>query len=225
VNQITLQFSTCAPTSFWPWSRGWANRYSKAIRILGHTYFSHVDFVIPMDLVGSWIGRGEIDARGLSFQYGDYALLGASSTPGGQVLSGNPRGVAIRPVNYLSFGIRRRMVLQTDRADAILAWAKTQIGKPFDNGALSPKVFLSDPFYGEVESRNWRDPDKWFCAEYVICAFENGGYWGSGVKVPIKKNRVTPADGTMVFMMDPNLQNRATWLDPIPEIAMGPYEI
>ena len=220
MNQIVLQFSTSAPTSFKPWSKGWTNRYSKAIRILGHTYFSHVDFVIPVNLITAWLGMMEPN----SLRAG-YALLGASDNANGPVLSGNPRGVAIRPADYQSFGIRRRMVLQTDRADAILEWARTQIGKPFDGGALAPKVFLSDPFYGEVESRNWRDPDKWFCAEYAVCAFEDGGYWGPGRKVSIKKNRVTPADLSMIFIMDPNLQNWATWLDPVPSIAMGPYEI
>lgn len=223
MNQIVLQFSTCAPANFKPWSEGWPNRYSKAIRILGHTYFSHVDFIVPISLVMTWLNINE--SSEFVSRYGYYACLGASNNPNGPIISGNPRGVAIRPADYQSFGIRRRMVLTTERADAILEWAKGQIGKPFDSGALSPKVFLSDPFYGEVESRNWRDPDKWFCAEYVICAFENGGYWGPGVKVPIKKNRVTPADNTMVFMMDLNLVNRTTWLDPVPEIAMGPYEI
>lgn len=225
MNQIILQFSTSAPASFRPFSKGWKNRYSKVIRVLGHTYFSHVDFVIPIELVADWVGRGEIDVKNLSFVYGDYALLGASDNPQAPIISGNPRGVAIRTASYQSFGIRRRMVIKTDRADAILAWAKTQIGKPFDSGALSAKVFLSDPFYGDVESRDWRDPNKWFCMEYVICALENGAYWGPGVNVMIKKNRVTPADGTMVFLMDPNLQNRTTWLDPIPSIAMGPDEI
>lgn len=224
MNQITLQFSTCAPANFKPWSKGWENRYSKIIRILGHTYFSHVDFVIPIDLVATWV---RWTARDYTIaNYGaDYALLGASSMPGGDVISGNTNGVAIRPYDYLSFGIRRRMILQTDRADAILEKAKTQIGKPFDSGALSPKVFLSDPYYGEVESRDWRDPSMWFCAEYVVCMLEDGAYWGPDVKVSIKKNRVTPADLTMVLIMDPNLQNRNTWLDPVPEIAMGPYEI
>lgn len=222
MNQIVLQFSTCAPASFRPWSKGWPNRYSKAIRILGHTYFSHVDFVISMSLVATWLTT---DLGGLIAKYGSYACLGASNNPDAPVISGNPRGVAIRVANYQSFGIRRRMILQTGQAEAILDWAKGEIGKPFDSGALSPKVFLSDPFYGEVESRNWRDPDKWFCAEYVVCAFENGGYWGPGVKIPIKKNRVTPADSTMIFLMDPNLVNRTTWLDPVGGIAMGPNEI
>jgi len=116
------------------------------------------------------------------------------------------------------------MILKTPRADAILHWAHSQIGKPFDSGALSPKVFLADPFVGSIESRDWRDPAKWFCAEYLICAFEDGEYWGPGVKCPVMKNRLTPADDYQIFMMDPNFVNRDTFFDPIEDIAMGPYE-
>ena len=200
---VIIQFSTSAPTSFKPWHReGWKNRYSKVIRMLGHTYFSHVDFVLE-----------------------DNTLLGASDNPEAPHIYGNPRGVAIRTADYQSFGIRRRMIIKTDKADAILAYAKKQIGRPFDSSALSPKVFLADPFYGSVESRDWRDPNQWFCAELIICAFEKGEYWGAGVKVPILKNRITPADAHMIFLMDPNFINRETFLDPIPNIKMGIHEM
>lgn len=201
---VTLQFSTSAPTSFNPLRRaGWKNRYSKVIRMLGHTYFSHVDFVVN--------------------DHGD--LLGASSNPSAPVIAGNPRGVAVRPHDYQSFGIRRRMTLRTQRAEAILTYAHAQIGRPFDGGALSPKVFLYDPFIGSVEDkRDWRDPSAWFCAELAICAFERGGYWGDGVQCPVLKNRITPADLYEIFMMDPNFVNRSTFFDPIEDLAMGPYE-
>jgi len=221
-NQLVLQFSTSAPASFKPFSEGWKNRYSKAIRILGHTYFSHCDFRVSMDKIGGWL---EEDPRELHAKYGNYGLLGASDNPDAPIIAGNSRGVAIRTSEYQSFGIRRIMILQTPKADEILEWTISQIGKPFDSAALSPKVFLSDPFVGDVEARDWRDPHQWFCMELIICAFENGNYWGPGVKVPIKKNRVTPADGTMVFMMDPNLLNRTTWLDPIKDVRMGRHEI
>ncbi len=199
---VTIQFSTAAPSNFIPFTKGWPNRYSKAIRMLGHTYFSHVDFLLD-----------------------DGNLLGASNNPNAPIVAGNPRGVAIRPPDYQSFGIRRRMVIRTDRADAILAFAHAQIGKPFDNGALSPKVFLSDPFYREMEGdRDWRNPDIWFCAEMKVCSFEGGAYFGQGIQVPIKKNRVTPGDLYTMFMMDPNFVNRDTFFDPIPTIKMGRYE-
>ena len=202
ISSVTVQFSTCAPASFNPFRRlGWKNRYSKVIRMLGHTYFSHVDFLLP-----------------------DGSCLGASYNPSGPVLAGNPRGVAIRPGEYQSFGIRRRMTLNTPQARAILDFARAQIGKQFDSGALSPKVFLADPFVGSVESRDWRDPTSWFCAELVICAFEAGAYWGPGVKCPILKNRVTPGDLYEIFMMDPNFTNRNTFFDPVQDLAMGPYE-
>lgn len=202
-DQVIVQFSTCAPASFNPFKRlGWKNRYSKVIRMLGHTYFSHVDFLLD-----------------------DGKCLGASYNPVGPVISGNPRGVAIRPSEYQSFGIRRRMVLQTPRAKDIYDYAHAQIGKPFDSGALSPKVFLADPFIGSVEDkRNFREPSKWFCAELVICAFEEGVYWGPGVKCPILKNRVTPGDLYEIFMMDPNFVNRDTFFNPIEDLPMGPYE-
>jgi hypothetical protein len=203
IPSVTVQFSTCAPASFNPFRRlGWKNRWSKAIRMLGHTYFSHVDFVIEND-----------------------ACLGASYNPAGPVLAGNPRGVAIRPRDYQSFGIRRRMTLNTPTAKAILDYARSQIGRPFDSGALSPKVFLADPYLGAVEDkRDWREPTRWFCAELVICAFEHGGYWGPGVQCPILKNRVTPGDLYEIFMMDPNFVNRDTFFDPIEDLPMGPYE-
>lgn len=190
--------------------------------MLGHSYFSHVDFVLPMEIVAEWCQRPLIEMKNI---YGDYALLGASQNPNGPVIVGSPNGVAIRPSDYQSFGIRRRVILKTDRANDVLAFLHDQISKPFDKGALSPRIFLSDPFYGDVESRDWRHPDKWFCAELAVCALEDGGYWGKGIKLPIKKNRVTPADFHLMLMMDRNVINRETMMLPIPTIKMGPHEI
>src|SRR6266702_2626287 len=49
-DRITIQFSTAAPSSFVPFTKGWPNRWSKAIRMLGHSKFSHVDFLLdPFD--------------------------------------------------------------------------------------------------------------------------------------------------------------------------------
>ncbi len=217
-DRVVIQFSTAAPASFVPFSKGWSNRYSKAIRMLGHTYFSHADFLIDVATACAWLHRIPSD-----FHF-DYALLGASNNPSAPVISGNPRGVALRPPDYQSFGMRRRMVLMTPHADEILAYAWKQVGRPFDSGALSPKVFLADPFLGSVESRDWRDPTQWFCEELIVCCFEQGNYWGKGVKVPTKKNRLTPADGLLIHMMDPNFVNRDTFYDPIPDVQMGPYE-
>jgi len=224
-DQIVLQFSTAAPAKFpWvfvPFTRHSENRASWAIRCLGHSYFSHVDFKVDVETFAQWIGASVDVARE---KFGEYALLGASNNPSSPIIVGNPRGVALRPSEYQSFGVRRQMVLRTDRADEILECARTQIGKPFDGSALSPKVFLSDPFYGAVESRDWRNPDKWFCAEMAVCNLEDGGFWGVGETVPIKKNRVTPEDLHLVLVMDPRVMNRDTHLLPIPTLKMGIYE-
>lgn len=236
MDTITLQFSTARPSSLLPFSAGWKNRVSKIIRMLGHSYFSHVDGVVDIETVAEWLRQdtrplplslreyqSEWSVDKLRARYGDYALLGASYDPTGPVIVGNPRGVAIRPHDYMSFGIRRRITLQTDKADAVLAFAHGQIGKPFDTGALNPKVFLSDPFYGDVEARDWRNPDWWFCAEMWTCSLEEGRFWDE--KLPIKKNRITPADLHMILMMDSRVVDRHMMMWPIPFIKMGRHEI
>jgi hypothetical protein len=44
-------------------------------------------------------------------------------------------------------------------------WAITQIGKPYDFGAVAGIAF----------DRNWRDTDRWFCSELAAAAFEHAG--------------------------------------------------
>ncbi len=207
-DRICIQFSTAAPSSFVPFTKGWPNRWSKAIRMFGHSRFSHVDF-----LLDSFEFEGKT--------YTD-CLLGASNNPSAPIIYGNPCGVAVRPPDYQSFGIRRRMVLTTDRANAILDYAKAQVGKPFDAGAIHPKVFLADPL--KAQPRDWREPSKWFCMELIIVSCEKGGLWGDGVLIPYDKDRITPADGYMIFMMAPYFMNRATFFDPLHTLKMGIYE-
>lgn len=205
--QIVLQFSTCAPSwrRFSPkclihrfpigllFDKNWA---SPLIRRLCHSPFSHVDFVLP-----------------------DGNLLGASDQgPDSPCIEGNPQGVAVRPPNYQEFGIRRNMVIKTDRAQFILAAAYNEIGKPFDNGALYK--FLSE---GTIGTRDWRDPSAWFCAEYPPHCFERGGYWYPDELI-WGKDRFTPTDLIMLFQMDHNFVNRKTFWDPIVGLQKGATE-
>lgn len=53
-------------------------------------------------------------------------LLGAS----------DPGGVMVRPFDYEPMMIRQRAVIATPKADAIIARARSQVGKPFDDDAL-----------------------------------------------------------------------------------------
>jgi hypothetical protein len=161
-----------------------------------HSPFSHVDFALD-----------------------DGSMLGASDQgPGSPCIRGNPRGVAIRPPDYQEFGLRRRMIIKTDKADAVIAAAMTQLGKPFDNTALHE--FLSADF---PSSRDWRDPAAWFCAELVGWAFENGSYWAPRLLL-WPKTRISPTDLLLMMLFDPNWINCATFWNPVPGLKLGAQE-
>ena len=172
------------------------NWASALIRRMTHSPFSHVDIVTP-----------------------DGHLLGASDSPDAPVIEGNPRGVAIRPQHYQAFGYRRRMIIQTGKAPPIYQAAYSQIGKPFDGDALQD--FISDSFPGY---RDWRDTGHWFCAELAVWAFETGGYWLPMTELPWPKNRVSPSDLFLIFLMDANWLNRETFWDRIEGLSLDSKE-
>lgn len=169
---------------------------SALIRRACHSCFSHVDFVLE-----------------------DGNMLGASDHEHGPCIAGSPRGVAIRPPDYQEFRIRRQMVIKTVKADDIIDYAMSQLKKPFDQDALY--AFASDAL--PWQARDWRDPDKWFCAELCTAAFEIGGYWHpETLRWP--KDRITPADLYLLFMWDPLWVNKSTFWDPIPGLKLGRSE-
>lgn len=51
-------------------------------------------------------------------------------------------------------------------ADAIIAAARSQIGKPYDWTGL---IGIA------VRKRNWQEDDSWFCSELIAWAFDQGG--------------------------------------------------
>ncbi len=107
-------------------------------------------------------------------------------------------GVQIRPPGmwpYLHPPKTAR--LHTGGADAIIELAKTQIGKPFDNGALYG--FLDD--MGHEPKRDWRDHGSWFCSEYIAWALEASHFFPYSL-IPAK-NRITPAD--LLLLLNPFL--------------------
>lgn len=183
MGSIAIQFSTCAPptlrerfSTFPPLD------YSSWICRITHSPFSHCDAELP-----------------------DGNLLGASNNPEAPFIAGNPSGVAIRPPDYQHFAIRRRAVLRaTDQqAQIFAAFCHTQLGKPFDSGALKLTTFLS----GDFTNRNWRDPSAWFCCELIARAIEVAGLlpWGIiGVK-----NRITAGD--LLLIAAPIMSNVDTF--------------
>jgi hypothetical protein len=182
-DEIAIQFSTTKNSVSW-WPPFFPNWSSWVIRHMCHSPFSHCDMVVPE------------------------GLLGASNSPKAPVITGNPGGVAIRPFNYEDFGAKYRMIIATPKADAIRAVWKSQLGKPFDGAAL--KGFLSDKPPTDPVARNWRATDKWFCAEGIAWAFEEGQYWLAPPTV-WPKTRISPSDLLMIFLFDPNWSNRDTF--------------
>lgn len=166
--ELRIRLSRCAPPN---WRERWQYKtivdYSEWICRLTHSPFSHGDLVLD-----------------------DGNLLGSSDSAYAPVISGNPRGVAIRPPDYERFETRHDLVFETgvrikkDFTDFCVA----QIPKPFDSGALKPGVFLSSNF----ANRDWRSDDKWFCVEMLGRAAEVSKLipW----PYPGIKNRMTAAD-------------------------------
>jgi hypothetical protein len=192
---VKLRFSRCAsPTLAERWRDKTFLDYSLLICRLTHSPFSHVDLVLD-----------------------DGNLLGASDNPSAPVVHGDARGVAIRPPDYQRFAVRRDVAMPTtpERKGRFLDFCMAQVGKPFDNSALSPKVFLSPHF----EYRDWRTLDKWFCAELMARATEIAPLldWA----IPGIKNRVTPAD--LILLLAP-LYNFEMARKPIEGLKLEPWE-
>lgn len=187
IDKLVFQFSTASSLGFLDIASEWICR-------LTHSPFSHVDFVCA-----------------------DGNLLGASDNPSAPVIEGNPRGVAVRPPDYQKFHLRRRAEIITPHAKAIYRFAFQQLGKPFDNGALKARYFLSKAF----EDRDWRDNDLWWCAELAARACEVGGLFPYPLLVV--KNRVTAAD--LLLLLNPFIHNLATFWDPVFGLTLGPGEM
>jgi len=193
--EVILQFSTTEHTL-----GNWA---SKAIRIACHSCFSHIDARMP---------------AGNKWGLPAGSMLGASDSPKAPIIIGNSGGVAVRPENYQIFGMRRQMVLRTDKADAILSLMMDELGKPFDSTSLWD--FISDAPPGV---RDWKNPLMWFCAEYKTCKLEDAGFFWRPVMV--NKNRVSPSDLLNILMMDERWVNSETFWQPVPELELSKGEI
>jgi len=146
---------------------------SGLIRVFTHSEFSHVDAVIMP-------GFPTLE----NLTPNPYGLLGASN-PGYP----DPGGVQLRAPNYHKMIKRRRITLMTDKADKIVELLASQIGKEFDEEALVRAL--------DTNPRNWRLKNKWFCAELVLWALEEAGFF----PYPLvgTKNRVTPGDLLLIL--------------------------
>ena len=75
-------------------------------------------------------------------------------------------GVQVRPPNYCKPIRERRYAIPTtpDQLDAMLTFARAQIGKPYD--------FLD--IAGLLAHRDWRRPNAWMCSELAAATAEAG---------------------------------------------------
>lgn len=122
---------------------------SRAIRILNCSEFSHVDLMLPEGLLG---------VSGPDKSIND---------PGGVIIRPNPAWPYLDPPKIA------RVQCSDEVAAKTIEFAKSQIGRPFDNAALY--AFLRDRAGIPKTGRNWRDPNAWFCSELQIRALEVGG--------------------------------------------------
>lgn len=121
------------------------------VRFVTWSEFSHCDFVLP-----------------------DGTLLGS------QWKEKDGNGVQIRQPNYEKFSRTERYTVDVPivKYTNIMAWAKSQVGKPYDSTAI----------FGILAHRDWKEDDSWFCSEFVAAAFEQAGLH----LVNEKLNRITP---------------------------------
>jgi hypothetical protein len=168
---------------------------SKLIAWACRSPFSHVDYVMA-----------------------DGNLLGASDSPHAPFIEGNPCGVAIRPLDYQPFAIRRiANIYVPSRVEARFdELMRSQLGEPFDSSAMHA-VFKPD----NMGERDWRDASMWFCSEFKVWGFEEAG----ALDVPplVSKDRVTPAD--LLLIISHLVANSETFWKPIPGLVLGPHEV
>lgn len=160
---------------------------SGVIRRLTHSPFSHVDFILTEEMVAFHNGNPQVVS----------GLLGVSG-PGEYSSWHDAGGVLIRPVNPWPYNAPPKIArLQCSEAVRNLAidYALSQLGKPFDNGALWR--FLDDQGQHKYERRDWRDPETWFCSELVVRACEVGGLFP--YPLAVMKDRVSPGDSLLIF--------------------------
>ena len=155
---------------------------SRAIRILTCSQFSHVDLVLPEGLLG---------ASGPDRSIND---------PGGVIIRPNPAWPYLEPPKIA------RVVCRQTVADGTIAFAHSQINKPFDNKALY--AFLRDRAGIPRTGRNWRDPSKWFCSELHVRALEVGGLFPYELIQP--KDVISPQ--ALLLYLNPFITNVADFL-------------
>lgn len=179
----TLEFQYSTSTAF----------ASGIIRRLTHSRFSHIDIILP--------GEGLLGVSGP-----DKSLKWVGHSP-----ATDTGGVLIRPFGawpYKAAPHVAKVQCTEDVARKAVEWGRSQIGKPFDNGALYH--FLRDRAGLPRIGRDWRDPEQWFCSEFAIRAAEIGGVFP--YPLIVSKDTVSPQDTLLCFNPYLSLQDIVEFL-------------
>lgn len=103
----------------------------------------------------------------------------------GSILDALPgKGVSVHP--YIDYARVERYAikgLDADTSAKIIAFEKSQIGKPYDWSGIFD--------FGIRRNRNWKDDKAWFCSELQAAAFELSGF---ELVNTVNANRVAPKD-------------------------------
>ena len=145
---------------------------SQIIRRLTHSRFSHIDLILP-----------------------DEGLLGVS---GIDKPTKDLGGVRILPFNawtYLFPPKIARVQCSDYVAKRAIDWGRSEIGKPFDKGALW--AFLRDRAGAPPLGRDWRDPTHWICSEFQARLTEYSGLFT--YPLIISKDCISPNDLLLLF--------------------------
>ena len=106
---------------------------------------------------------GAVAIRAVTWsKYSHVALL-----DGDEVIEATWPAVRVAPLAEVIAKHSRHILVDMPCQDAVavLAAARSQVGKPYDLTAL----------FGLLVRRDWQEPDRWFCSELVAWAFEQGG--------------------------------------------------
>ena len=90
-------------------------------------------------------------------------------------------GVRVRPLaDMLADATKHAIIELPGNAEAVIAAARSQIGKPYDWAGVLGFGFR----------RRWQDDDAWFCSELVAWAFAEAGT----PLFRVEAHRITPQD-------------------------------
>lgn len=143
----------------------------------------------------SWLIRGA--EMGFLFSHAEVVM------PDGTYLGAHADGgVEARPPGYDAKYKPVELMIDvpcTDtQADSFHAYLKSQIGKPYDMGAIRDlAIGTALPVAGALaqaaeDPQPWLEPDAWFCSELVIAALIHAGFYPGGL--PSSPRHITPRD-------------------------------